>query len=562
MKKALHISLGQSLFAVEDDAYAKLDDYLRSVRAHFAETDGSDEIIADIEGRIAEQFLASKKNVITMDEVNAVIRSMGHIEDFGDEQAKAGTTSAADSTAPRERKFYRNPDDAIIAGVCSGIAAYLNVEVLWVRLAFVLFTLGTGFGIILYILFWFLVPEANTPSQKLEMTGNPVTLATLSENVKEKIDEVKSRNGSTLRNVIAFPFEVLRKIVAFVAHVIFPLIRVLVGAAFAFISLMMILALTFALGVFLTGSPERLADFPILDVISHVVAYTVVFGGYLVLAIPALFIFLLAASVISKRSLIRSNVGLGLAGVWAIALVFTGVAAFKGGLAYQDYVNTSPQYQEVSKNIPFDGKVTALDASFGQSVTLVQGDTPSIVVTGREKDINTVMVSVKDGTLMLDRKQDKRICIFCDTATPTVVVTTPTLASITVANGSRLETTAWKSTVPMALAFSFGSWGTLVLDAPSINAEASNGSGVTLRGNTSSSTLTAMFGGQVLADELVSKQSTVKSENGGWITVNASDTLDATARLGGEVRYAGNPKLTKHTSIGGEVIPADAGEDQ
>lgn len=188
MKKALQISLARTLFTIEEDAYAKLDNYLSNLRARFSTTDGKDEIMEDIESRIAEQFLESKKNIITFSEVDMVIASMGSDEEF-DEAEKASSTPKKTST----RKLYRDTNNSVIAGVCSGLGKYFSIDPLLVRIIFVLFVFATGFGVLIYIFMWIFVPEAKTAGQKLEMEGNPVTIDTLSKSIREKIEEVKKR---------------------------------------------------------------------------------------------------------------------------------------------------------------------------------------------------------------------------------------------------------------------------------------------------------------------------------------------------------------------------------
>jgi len=196
MKKALHISLGQTLFALEDDAYEKLNHYLEGIRTHFANTVGADEILADIESRIAEQFLETKKAILGIIDVDAVIASMGAVSDFGEESAKEKSSSGHEhSSKSHFKKLYRHPDDVLLGGVASGLASYLNLPTLWVRIAFIVFIVTTGFGILIYIMLWIIVPKARTPSQKLEMAGNKITLETISESVKKKIEEVKKTIG-------------------------------------------------------------------------------------------------------------------------------------------------------------------------------------------------------------------------------------------------------------------------------------------------------------------------------------------------------------------------------
>ncbi len=199
MNKTVNINLANTLFHIDDDAYNKLRRYLESIKRSFAGTKGSDEIIADIEARIAELFLEKMENerqVITHREVDQVIDVMGQPEDymvdediFEDEPKKTYA-----EPRPRGKKLYRDIDQKYIGGVCAGLEHYLGLDALWIRLIFILLAVFTsGFGLIAYILLWILVPEAATTSQKLDMRGEPVNISNIERKVKEGFDDVADK---------------------------------------------------------------------------------------------------------------------------------------------------------------------------------------------------------------------------------------------------------------------------------------------------------------------------------------------------------------------------------
>jgi phage shock protein PspC (stress-responsive transcriptional regulator) len=193
MKKTINISLAGISFIAEDDAYHRLDEYLNSLRKHFATFPDAEEIVRDIEARFAEQFSGKAGGVqaITLAEVENLIASMGSPEQFGDEQQEKKEESSGKDAFILGKKLYRNPDDAIIAGVASGIAAYFGVDAIWIRLLFVLVTFATGFGILIYIVMWVLMPEAKTETEKMQMRGEPVNLKNLEQTIKERAEELK-----------------------------------------------------------------------------------------------------------------------------------------------------------------------------------------------------------------------------------------------------------------------------------------------------------------------------------------------------------------------------------
>lgn len=179
MKKIININLSGRVIPIEDSAYEQLQGYIESLRRYFAKEEGRDEIINDIESRIAE--LMSEKvrkgaDSITDADVNEIANSMGRPEDFEDEEIKeqityassTSSSSAAGSSqqstqtqAPPKTKrgLYRDTSDKFIGGVCSGIAAYLNVDPAIVRILFAIITFGGfGLGFLAYIIMWIVLP--------------------------------------------------------------------------------------------------------------------------------------------------------------------------------------------------------------------------------------------------------------------------------------------------------------------------------------------------------------------------------------------------------------------
>jgi len=164
MEKIININFQGRVIPIEETAYNNLKQYIDDLTGHFAKEESRDEIINDIENRIAELLSERIKRgalCITMADLNAVIDSIGRLEDIeaaeGEEaksEQNAYTPPAGDSRL--KDRFYRNADDEVIAGVCSGIAARIGVDPLIVRIVFVLLS-GALFWI--YILLWIIVPS-------------------------------------------------------------------------------------------------------------------------------------------------------------------------------------------------------------------------------------------------------------------------------------------------------------------------------------------------------------------------------------------------------------------
>ncbi|MEI6815776.1 MAG: PspC domain-containing protein [Bacteroidota bacterium] len=200
MKKTVTVNIGGIVFHIDEDAYLLLSTYLESIKAHFHTSEGKDEITSDIEARIGELFtdkLKSGRQVINIDDVNEAIAIMGKPEDFGGE-AKTTNSYVNDdknqwSSGNSKRRVYRNPDDKVLGGVCSGISYYLDLDPLWIRLVFAIMFFGFGSGLLLYIILWVIIPEAKTTAEKLEMKGEKVNVENIEKNIKEEMENLKNK---------------------------------------------------------------------------------------------------------------------------------------------------------------------------------------------------------------------------------------------------------------------------------------------------------------------------------------------------------------------------------
>jgi phage shock protein PspC (stress-responsive transcriptional regulator) len=181
MKKIININFHSRVIPIEESAYEILQQYIDSLRRHFANEEGRDEIISDIENRFAELFSETLKKgaaCITDADVNAIITSMGRPEELEEEDgSKPGaTTGTGQQTAagpqpnyqyaggPEEsRRLYRAGNDKILGGVCAGLANYLRLDPAIVRIIFVLITFGWGAGPLLYIILWIVLPTKSLP---------------------------------------------------------------------------------------------------------------------------------------------------------------------------------------------------------------------------------------------------------------------------------------------------------------------------------------------------------------------------------------------------------------
>lgn len=196
MKKTVTANISGLVFHVDEDAYEKLNIYLSKIRGRFTSNDGGDEIMADIESRIAEMLqdktTNSSKQVVTLNDVNEVISQLGEPEQIAGEEGASNENEGANSSEEKKsRRLYRDTDKAIFGGVASGLANYFQVDVAWLRVAFVLLTFLTGFGLLAYIVLWIAVPAARTIAEKLEMKGERVNISNIEKAIQEEFARVE-----------------------------------------------------------------------------------------------------------------------------------------------------------------------------------------------------------------------------------------------------------------------------------------------------------------------------------------------------------------------------------
>ncbi|WP_299390076.1 PspC domain-containing protein [uncultured Gelidibacter sp.] len=261
MNKTVNINLAGIFFHIDEDAYIKLQRYLEAIKRSFTDSQGRSEIIADIEARIAELFnerVQNDRQVIRVQEVDDVISIMGQPEDylvddeiFEDEPEKSYHKK---SQSTFSKKLFRDTDNSYIGGVSSGLGHYLGVDAIWMRLLWILLALGSGGTFILiYILFWILVPEARTTAEKLTMTGEPVNISNIEKKIKDGFENVseavknldlpkqgnKIKSGSktffdALGEVIMFVFKIFAKFIGIMLIIIGA--STLIGLIIAFFS--------------------------------------------------------------------------------------------------------------------------------------------------------------------------------------------------------------------------------------------------------------------------------------------------------------------------------------
>lgn len=192
MKKTIPIHIGGRHFHLNEDAFSRLKHYLEALKAHFsAEPDAGKGIIEDIEQRIAELIesrMSEAMQAVSDEDIKEIIATLGSIDDFvyGEPEPQP------DYSRRNLRRLFRDTDNRYFGGVSSGLGAYFDVDPLWFRLAFLALFFLKGFGLLIYLILWLVVPRARSTADRLQMRGKPVNLSTIKESVHSEYNKVRS----------------------------------------------------------------------------------------------------------------------------------------------------------------------------------------------------------------------------------------------------------------------------------------------------------------------------------------------------------------------------------
>ena len=267
MNKTVNINLGGEFFHIDEDAFIELKRYIDAVRGSLSHDDSIQEIISDIESRIAELFaelLPNAKSVVTMNQVMSVIEIMGQPEEFDmDDRANANQHSR-----PTAKELYRDQDNKYIAGVASGLGHYLGIDTVWIRVIWLLLTIfSSGSFVLIYVLFWILVPAALSTSQKLKMKGQPINISNIEQRFKEGYtnisDSVKSVDYNKYGDQVKKRSQQLTELLAKIIMLLAKFIGKLIGLFLVVISLTTIVGM--AVGFFSAGTIEFWGQGDLID---------------------------------------------------------------------------------------------------------------------------------------------------------------------------------------------------------------------------------------------------------------------------------------------------------
>jgi phage shock protein PspC (stress-responsive transcriptional regulator) len=246
MKKTVIININGIIFHIDEDAFERLSGYLDALKRYFGSNAEGQEIIADIEARIAELLqpkISDDKQSVTIEDIEELITILGRPEDIAGANEDAKTQDSS-SYGKGSRRLYRDPDNSVIGGVCGGLGAYFSIDPVIFRIIFLALLFAGGISIWVYIILWIAVPRAITASQKLEMRGENVNISNLEKKIKEELEDVSSnfrkhQVGDKIGGGIHEVFHVIGKFLLIFLNII----KYIIAAAFILIAISFIIAI-------------------------------------------------------------------------------------------------------------------------------------------------------------------------------------------------------------------------------------------------------------------------------------------------------------------------------
>ncbi|TCC96884.1 PspC domain-containing protein [Pedobacter frigidisoli] len=340
MEKTIIINIGNTIIHIEESAYELLKIYLNEVKQHFVNHADDLEIVTDIENRIAEllteHLTEEKKQVVDANNVNAVIAQMGRVQDFdGAEENEEEPVVNSNYQFHAEKKLYRDMDERVIAGVCSGIAHYINTEAKWIRLATLLTVFLGGAGVLVYAILWIIMPKAKSRIERMEMKGEPANLQGFQKNLDEELLAVNQglaiagkHTGSIFRQIGIFIgefFEWLGRFIGGTGKVIF---KVIAGFIIIF-GILFLLALIISAAAFQGFWDSSVYEYFPFSIVNENSRGVILFSAFIVCFIPILALVLFSIRVAFNKQAINKTLSFALLIIWLAGVASAGYYAAK-----------------------------------------------------------------------------------------------------------------------------------------------------------------------------------------------------------------------------------------
>jgi phage shock protein PspC (stress-responsive transcriptional regulator) len=436
MNKTISINISGQNFLIEENAHFILQSYLDEIRKHCGANADVQEVMNDIESGIAEKLKSSitqYKEVITIKDVESLIKVMGTAEDFDREIGE--TSEKNEGKTKIKRKLYRDTDNAVVAGVCSGLANYFDIDPVIFRVLFFVSIFLSGFGVVFgvfshasilasvfgvfaYIVLCIAMPEAKTAHQKLEMCGEAPTVAAFEK--LSKISQKRWKDSSGFMKVLRAPFVVINAIFKAIKNFIlkiWPAIKFLFGLGLVVFSLMALAGVGIgSLYLLLQTQTNYLINFvPISEIVKAIPFTLLVIGGFFSLAIPTALLLFGGLTIIRKKNILTFNVVAILIAVWMII----GISCCAFSLRYIpdviSKINNYPTLQTATKEIDISDATKLITDGQDLSIEVATEPTEKAILSGRQVDLDAIDVKNENSELSFSKIESKKsLCIECN----------------------------------------------------------------------------------------------------------------------------------------------------
>lgn len=558
MKKTLTINLNNIVFHIDDDAYDMLQTYLNDVEKHLSEEERK-EVMADIEARIAEIFsesLKRNKTVINIEDVEEIINVLGNPSQYADEDEAANEKATQQQTTTnknRSRRFYRDPENAVLGGVAAGIAAYFGWDVTWIRVALVaLVLIGAGTIIPIYLVVWLIAPKAVTVAQRLEMQGEDVTV----ENIKSEINNVKNYVESDKFKQTASGFgekflEVIRVLVKVFAGFIGAILG-FTGIIVAIVLVFVLISLFFMPGFLHGFSPELATDWATMTNENGAILIT---SLLFVIGAPIFMIIYWAINLLNRNRFEHSKTtSLVVLLVWLAGLFMLYSVGAKTIVNWTNSdhafkINFDENDEPMVDEVRTVDRFTSIEVSDNIEIELTQDSVKQLVVSTPESVHAQVITEVVDGKLKIYTEK------FLLNFPVKVRISNDSIYSIKGSGATRINTTGLFRSPNLFVKLSGASQGNLNFEVSgSSEFKLSGASTIDIVGTSNSLCVDANGASKFNGTDFKTKNATVEGSGAAKIDVFANEKLDAHASGASEIDCDGNPKNVKRTENMGASV--------
>ena len=535
MTTTININLAGRAFKIDEDACEILRSYLDSIERNLSADDIRD-VMRDIEARIAELFTdlcrSERAEVVSKEMVRAVMDQLGKPDDFKEDD------ETADNTVSKilHRKMYRDTNNKIIAGVCSGLGHWFGIDAIWVRLIFLLCLLLWGATLPIYLVLWLIMPEAQTAAQRLDMRGELPTV----ENIEREFETEKTSNSSSSSSNNGCLLTAVKIVV------------IGIGLFFLFIAGIVFFAVITAL----VGAMSGIAAASPLGLVGAFFTHDYMLGT--ILALLLVIVICLPLFCLVKFILDYANNNKRMSGRSIMFAILIWFAALVGSVTIGIYELTqneniiddiitwvdrhdgddSSAPAETITNEPFRSIV----AEGAMSITLTQAG--ECYAEGEKTYLKEA--EVRDGVLYLTSKEGTN-------KTSHLWIQVTDLQSIRLAGATRCNTPDMLNAENLEIELLGASSLDLKINTQSLSINAEGASDIDLEGKAERLTIEVEGASRVEAEELVAATAKAKAEGTCKVELNVTDRLEAYPTAMSKITYKGNPEVLSKTDGMGKV---------